>query len=46
MPVKGPDVLDCDGIGKHRAIAIKLELIPERDGNERDRPAQTGANHQ
>ena len=46
MPVKSPDVLDRDGIGKHGAVAIELELIAERNGNECDRPAQTGANDQ
>jgi hypothetical protein len=46
VPVKGPDVLDRDGLGKHGAIAIELELICERNGDERDRPAKTGTDDQ
>ena len=46
VPVERPDILDRDGIGKHRAVGVKLQLIDERDDDECDRPAQTNSDHQ
>ena len=46
MPVKCPNVLHRDGIGKHRTVAVKFKLITEGEDRERDRPAQTDAYNQ
>ena len=40
VPVKRPNVLHRDGIGKHRAVAIELELRAERDDHECDGPCK------
>ena len=36
-----PDIADCDSVGKHRAVAIELELVEKRDHSECNGPAQT-----
>ena len=37
-----PDILDSDRIGKHRTIAVHLQLVSEPDDDEEDRPADPG----
>jgi hypothetical protein len=44
--MKRPNVLHRDGVGKHRAIAVKLQLMAERNDNECHRPAQAASNDQ
>jgi hypothetical protein len=44
--MKGPNVAHCDGVRKHRAVAVQLKSVEERDDRECDGPAQAGANDQ
>jgi hypothetical protein len=41
-----PDVLDGEGVGKHRAIAVKLKLIVRRDNDECGGPTHASSNDQ
>ncbi|UPK06303.1 hypothetical protein [Bradyrhizobium sp. 170] len=40
MPVERPNIPDCICVGKHRAIAIQLELVEKRDHGKRSGPGQ------
>ncbi|MEH2553709.1 hypothetical protein V1286_001238 [Bradyrhizobium algeriense] len=35
MPVERPNIPDCICVGKHRAVAIQLELVEKRDHGKR-----------
>jgi hypothetical protein len=38
--VECPDIPDCNCVGKHRTIAIELELVEVRDHGKRTGPRQ------
>src|SRR6185295_15561062 len=46
MPMEGPNIPNRDGIRKHRAVAIELELMEKRDDRECDGPTEARANDQ
>ena len=40
MPMERPNILDCNGVGKHRPVAIELKLTGDCDNDKCEGPAQ------